>query len=120
MNAERTARGLAAVTPNDALARAAVDYAHLLLQFETLSHSAAGTTLSGRARAAGYTAGPPLGEVLWLAVGVAPPERAVADWMASPGHRDIILSPVYRSAGAGCYFQQGSLLEARCVIDFGG
>jgi uncharacterized protein YkwD len=108
------------VAPNNALARAAADYAVLLMQYSSLSHTAAGTTLTGRVRAAGYTAGPPLGEVLWLAVGVVPPERTVADWMASPGHRDVILSSSYSVAGAACYFRQGARWEARCVMDFGG
>ena len=71
-------------------------------------------------RAAGYTSGPPLGEVLWLAVGVLPPERTVADWMASPPHREVILSSSYRVAGASCYFRQGARWETRCVMDFGG
>jgi uncharacterized protein YkwD len=71
-------------------------------------------------RAAGYTGGPPAGEVLWRSVGSLPPERTVADWMASPGHRDIILSSAYREAGVGCAFKQTDRLEARCVLDAGG
>ena len=120
VNVERTSRGLAALAPNDALARAARDYARTLLEFPSLSHSADGTTVRDRTRAASYTGGPPLGEVLWLAVGVAPPERAVADWMASPPHRDAILNASFQEAGAGCYFRQAELPEARCVVDFGG
>ncbi len=120
VNVERTSRGLAAFTTNGALTRAAESYAHTLLQFDSLTHTANGTDPLGRMRAAGYSAGPTVGEVLWRGVGSWPPERTVADWMASPGHRAIILSTAYREAGVGCYFKQAGRVEARCVLDAAG
>ena len=120
VNAERTSRGLAAFTSNGALTQAAESYAHTLLQFDSLTHTANGTDPLGRMRAAGYTGGPTVGEVLWRGVGSWPPERTVADWMASPGHRAIILSSAYREAGVGCAFKQMGQLEARCVLDAAG
>jgi uncharacterized protein YkwD len=120
VNAERAARGLAALSSNGALTNGASDYSRLLLQYSSLSHSAAGTTLTTRVASAGYTAGPPLGEVLWLGIGTLPPERVVSDWLNSPSHRDVILNPIYHTAGVGCYFEQGSRLEARCTMDLAG
>jgi uncharacterized protein YkwD len=120
VNAERASRGLGQLASNGALTNGVANYARLLLQYSALSHSAGGTTLSGRVAAAGYGAGPPLGEVLWLGVGRLPPERVVSDWLNSPSHRDVILNPIYRTAGVGCYFRQGERLEARCAMDLGG
>jgi len=120
VNAERTSRGLPTLVTNDALNQAAQSYAYLLQQFDRLSHSADGTVLLDRVRAAGYDGGPPLGEVLWLSVGVAPPERTVADWMASAPHRDAILNAAFQEAGASCSFRQAAHLEGRCVVDFAG
>ena len=120
VNAERTSRGLAAFTSNGTLTQAAESYANTLLQFNSLTHTANGTDPLGRMRAAGYTGSPTVGEVLWRGVGSWPPERTVADWMASPGHRAIILSSAYREAGVGCAFKQTDVLEARCVLDAAG
>jgi uncharacterized protein YkwD len=120
VNGERAARGVGPLAPDGALTNGATSYASMLLGYSALSHTAGGTTLSTRTARAGYTAGPPLGEVLWLGIGVLPPERVVSDWMNSPGHRDVILSPTYTKAGSGCYFRQGGRLEARCVLDVAG
>ncbi len=119
INAERAARGLAPLASDAALSRSAAGYAQLLVQQGALSHTAGGTTVLERARSAGYAVPTPLGEVIWKLTGVAPPERAVSDWLASPVHRDAILSPRYRVAGAGCYFRQAERQQARCVVDLG-
>jgi uncharacterized protein YkwD len=120
VNAERASRELGQLASNGALTNGATNYARTLLQYSSLSHTAGGTTLSSRVAAAGYGGGPPLGEVLWLGVGRLPPERVVSDWLNSPSHREVILNPIYRTAGAGCLFRQGSRLEARCAMDLGG
>ena len=120
INAERASRGIPALQTNSALAGSAQSYARTLLRFEALGHSIDGTSLSSRVAAAGYDGGPPLGEVLWGSTGYLPPERAVADWMASPGHRQIILDPAYRLAGVGCAFSEGDRLKVRCVMDLAG
>ena len=118
LNAERTSRGIAALTRNGALTQSAQNYARTLTRLNALSHNADGTSLQSRAGAAGYP-GLRLGEMLWRSVGYLPPEQVVADWMASAGHRDIILDPTFRDAGVGCYFRQTDRLEARCVMDLG-
>jgi uncharacterized protein YkwD len=114
------ARGLAPLSADGALTRGATNYARTLIELGTLSHSANGTTLLQRVRSAGYSGGPPLGEVLWQSTGYLPPERTVSDWLNSPGHRDTILNPAYRFAGVGCYFRQAARLEGRCVMDLAG
>lgn len=120
VNGERSARGLPPLPSNGALTQAARQYARTLLQFDSLSHSADGTTLLSRVRAAGYGGGP-LAEVLWRGVGALPPEETVAGWMDSAPHRAIILDPTYREVGIGCYFRDdGGRLEARCVMDLAG
>ena len=120
VNAERTSRGLLALVVIGPLTESAQTYARSLLQYDSLSHSADGTSLSGRAQAAGYSDGPPLAELLWGGTGSMPPERVAADWMGSPSHRDIILDPRFQVAGAGCAFREGDRLRARCVMDLGG
>ncbi len=117
VNAERTARGLPALVSNEALTRSSTEYAHTLLRLGALSHGADGSTLVGRVQLAGYSGGPPLGEVLWMGVGHVPPERVVSDWLNSPSHRDVILSAAYGEGGVGCYFEQGERLESRCAMD---
>ncbi len=120
VNAERTSRGIPPLQTNSALIRSAQSYAHTLLQLDALRHNVDGTNLSSRVAAAGYDGGPPLGEVLWGSTGNLPPERVVADWMASPSHRQIILNTTYSLAGVGCTFSKGDRLKGRCVTDLAG
>lgn len=120
INAERTSRGIPALQNSSALVRSAQSYARTLLQLEELGHDGDGTSLSDRVAAAGYDGGPPLGEVLWGSTGYLPPERVVADWMASKSHRQMILDPTYSLAGVGCAFSDGDRLKARCVMDLAG
>jgi uncharacterized protein YkwD len=54
-----------------------------------------------RALAAGYDGS--VGEN--IAVGYASASAVMADWMASPGHRDNILNCNYRHIGIGYYYQ---------------
>lgn len=117
VNAERSARGIAPLGSNGALTQAANGYALLLLGYPSLTHTANGTTLQGRASAAGYGGGY-LGEVLWQGWGTFSPADVVAAWMNSPPHRAIILDPTYRDAGVGCAFSAGSP-DSRCVMDVG-
>ena len=120
INAERTSRGIPALQTNSALVRSAQSYARTLLQLDALAHNVDGTSLSSRVATAGYDGGPPLGEVLWGSTGFLPPEQAVADWMASPSHRQIILDTTYSLAGVGCAFSERDRLKARCVVDMAG
>ncbi|MGB2695495.1 MAG: CAP domain-containing protein [Dehalococcoidia bacterium] len=118
-NAERRSRGIATLRSNGALTQSAGGYAMTLLGFASLTHTANGTTLTGRVGAAGYGGGF-LGEVLWQGRGAFAPADVVAGWMNSPPHLDIILDPNYRDAGVGCAFRGGgSSQEIRCAMDVG-
>ena len=120
INAERTSRGIPALQTNSALVRSAQGYARTLLQLDALGHDVDGSSLSSRVAAAGYDGGAPLGELLWGSTGYRPPEQVVADWMASPGHRQFILDTAYSFVGVGCAFSEGDRLKARCVMDMAG
>ena len=105
VNAERAARGLAAVGHDDALAVSAQRHAADMTGRGYFAHvSPTGGTVDKRARRAGYLTAPcwVLGEDL----GWAPPEAATAQavvdaWMDSPSHRAVILDPAFRDIGIG-------------------
>lgn len=120
VNSERAARGLSNVSSNGNLETSAARYAKVLMDLNALSHSADGTSMQQRIEGAGYSAGPPYGEVLWSSSGYLPPATTVANWLNSPPHRDVLLSPMFSLAGTSCYFVQHSRLEARCVMDLAG
>jgi uncharacterized protein YkwD len=120
VNAERAARGLSRLSSQGNLQTSAARYAKVLLDLGALSHTADGTSMQQRIEGAGYSAGPPYGEVLWSSSGFLPPETTVANWLNSPSHRDVLLSPMFSLAGTSCYFVQGARLEARCVMDLAG
>ena len=115
-NTERAARGLPLLASLGVLSQAAEGYSGTLLQLDSISHDAGGTSLSGRVQAAGYSGWALLGEALWASRGYLPPERVIADWLASPGHRDILLDGRFTKAGVGCAFRQDATVEARCVM----
>lgn len=122
VNAERASRGLALLATNGALTRAAERYALLLLNYDSLSHTAGGTDLGSRVAAAGYAGWSIVGEVLWLGRGAFGPADVVAGWLASPAHREIILDGSFSEAGVACSRRGagGALPDRRCVMDLGG
>ncbi|RSK39003.1 CAP domain-containing protein, partial [Rhodovulum iodosum] len=99
VNRERRARGLAAVTPDRRLRAAAQGQACDNAARGSYSHTGSdGSDLSVRVKRAGFP--------LRLAVentarGFDSPERLVAYWMGSPGHRANILNPRTRGFGLG-------------------
>ena len=107
VNAQRSSAGLPPLSASPSLSSAAESYALAVLELGYLSHSADGRDTWGRASAAGYAGPGPVGESLWSGTGSLGPERAVADWMASPQHRAMLLNPAYTQAGIGCYFRDG-------------
>jgi uncharacterized protein YkwD len=105
VNAERAERGLVPVRRAGALEVAAQRHANDMAARRYFAHaSPSGGNVEKRARRAGYLTAPcyVLGEDL----GWAPPDAANADavvaaWMASPGHRAVILDGEFREAGIG-------------------
>jgi uncharacterized protein YkwD len=100
VNQERVANGLVTVTQNPTLEEQATYYACEMIHYDFFDHvnPATGTTLGERADQFGYDY-LVIGEN--LAAGQTSPEAAMADWMASPGHRDNILDPRFTELGVG-------------------
>lgn len=106
-NAFRAAEGLPALAPNDALSRAAADFARYLARSGELGHTADGRQPFDRAAAAGYAAcivaenlaqqyrsdGYPAAQPLV--------EAFMQGWQESPGHRKNLLDPDVTQIGVG-------------------
>jgi hypothetical protein len=97
-NDERELRGLAALTENEKLRKAALAHSHNMALQRTLSHELDGRNADERVKEAGYD---------YFAVGenVAynqpTAEDVVAEWMSSPGHRANILNKDFTEIGVG-------------------
>lgn len=98
VNAERRARGLRPVTVNARLVAAAQGHACDNMRRGVYTHTGSdGSTLSARLGRQGYRLRA-AAENTGLGFEEAP-ERLVAFWMRSPGHRDNILDPDFTEAG---------------------
>lgn len=98
MNAERRSRDLAPLTPDDALAEAAMTHAREMARRGYLSHTSKdGRDMAERVLNAGF-------DYCFAAENIAFGQRDVAEtvtaWMNSPGHRKNLLSPEATRAGA--------------------
>lgn len=95
INEQRTERGLPRLRVNRRLNRSAQDWTNVMVEDDEFSH---GTNFGARIRAAGYewaTAGEN------IATGFATPGSVVNAWMASTGHCQNILSPMFAAVGTG-------------------
>ena len=105
INAERRSRGLAALSGNGRLARAARHHAADMVARGYFAHtSPGGSTFAGRIHHVGYAARcrASAGETIaWGAGGSATPRSRVTAWMRSLPHRRILLDPAFREAGVG-------------------
>jgi uncharacterized protein YkwD len=106
VNVERTSRGLPRLQRDSDLSQAARGHASDMARQNFFAHvSPDGDTVSDRLRTAGY--GRPgdgwhVGEDLgWGTGDRATPNALVDAWLASPGHRRILLSSTYREIGVG-------------------
>jgi uncharacterized protein YkwD len=106
VNIERTSRGQPALRRDGDLSQAARGHASNMARHNFFAHvNPDGDTLSDRLRKAGYgrpgdgwRAGENLG---WGTGDRATPNSLVDAWLASPGHRRILLSGTYREIGVG-------------------
>jgi uncharacterized protein YkwD len=118
VNAERAAHGLAPLAYNEQLTVAAQSYAESMATGNFFSHRAPdGSTMVGRAEAAGYAAWVFLAEN--LAGGQPTAERVVAAWMKSPGHRANILSDQPSDVGVGHTYRDGTAYGHYWALEFG-
>jgi uncharacterized protein YkwD len=97
INTARASQGLAPLKLEPHLVLAARRYSRVLARTSQLSHTALGRDVGQRLAAAGYR-GQAFGED--LAVGMTA-EQTVAAWLASPLHRQVLLSPQFRRVGLG-------------------
>lgn len=104
INQQRAASGLAALTPNTSLGRAAEHHSRAMNARNFFGHEPDGTPAS-RARRAGYMAGASwwtVGETLaWGRGSRGTPSGIMAAMMASPIHSAVILDPRFREIGVG-------------------
>jgi len=100
LNAHRRSRGLRTLRPGAALERSAMWKARHMARNGYLSHTdlPGRRTLAQRLRSCGF-AGRGWGEV--LAVGQRRAAAVVRAWLSSPGHRSVLESRSWRTAGAG-------------------
>jgi uncharacterized protein YkwD len=117
VNEVRAQNGLSTLVYNPQLATDAQQYADFIAAHDVLNHTADGRTLDKRAEAAGYTTWTALGEN--LAGGYDTYDDALAAWMASPGHRENILNPVFQETGVGCAWNPNSAHGSFFVQEFG-
>jgi uncharacterized protein YkwD len=99
VNAERSKAGCSPVTLDAALAKAAQAHSEDMAAHRNMSHTGSdGSSPGDRITRAGY---------VWstygenVAYGYATPERAMAGWMSSPGHKANILNCAFKEIGVG-------------------
>lgn len=116
VNRERAQRGLNTLTLNSRLTAQADAYACELIHYDFFAHvnPITGSHLADRAEQFGYDY-KVVGEN--LAAGQGTPQKAMEDWLASPGHAANILSPEYKEIGISV--RQGGDYGTYWVQEFG-
>jgi uncharacterized protein YkwD len=105
-NQVREAHGLRPLRYSQSLAGSSARYSRLQLRRDRFGHSARIMASSRFSR---------LGEILALVRGdEIRASWTLQSWLSSPGHRQVLLNPVYRYAGAG--WAHGLMGESRAVV----
>ncbi|WP_256973148.1 CAP domain-containing protein [Nostoc sp. T09] len=104
INQVRQKNGLQPLQNNEKLAQVARKYSRQMIEKNFFSHTGSdGSTLSDRVRAGGIIYWM-VGENLFRSKNIPQPvSAAVAGWLASPGHRENLLRPVFRETGVGVW-----------------
>lgn len=103
-NQFRASNGLAALTIDLNLTKAAQQYSQDMALYDFFSHTGKnGSTAQSRALSAGYESGY-VGEN--IAAGYTTPKEVVDGWISSTGHRANLLNPSYNEIGIGYYYLQ--------------
>ncbi|MGD9619554.1 MAG: CAP domain-containing protein [Mycolicibacterium sp.] len=115
VNQHRQACG--AIGSNPQLTAAAQRHADDMLNNGTFSHTGSdGSSPQARITESGYGGATSTGEIVYWGTGSAgTPSAALDFWMASPGHRAIILNCAFTEAGFATA-RNGNLMTA--VVDF--
>jgi uncharacterized protein YkwD len=127
VNAQRRAYGLAPLRWNRRLARAARRMAWDMGARNYFGHvNSAGQDLRARIAATGYASRVSswaIGEnIAWGSGSLSTPDEIIAAWLASPDHRQNMLSPSFREVGIGVVKGSpiaGNASGAIFVADFG-
>ena len=118
VNQQRADHGLRPNAWNDVLGDAAERYAADMAEGDFFSHRGLdGSRFSERIEDAGYDGWAWLGEN--LAAGHTTPERVVAAWMNSPGHRAVILSVDSAECGVGHGYSASSRYRNYWTLECG-
>ena len=114
VNGIRARHGLRRLRTSRALTRAAGRHTGDILRSDVFSHSSSdGTPMSARLR--GYTGAAWVGENLaWVSPRRGVARAVVRMWMASPGHRAVLLVPAARRIGVGK--RSGRLGSVKCAV----
>lgn len=121
VNKERAARHLAKLTVSTKLTKAARAHSTEMGRKQYFTHdSTSGESWSNRIIRFGYTKSGyrywKVGETLFWGAGLySSPVNVVDEWMASPAHRKVILTKVFRNAGIGAVRCSGGYGE--CTED---
>ena len=104
INGARSAHHLPAVSNNRQLGAVATGQVRTMVRLDYFSDvRPTGQTPMSLVRSSHYPARSAtlsVGEIIaWGSGSYATPAHIFAEWMASPGHRDVILTPEYRDAG---------------------
>jgi uncharacterized protein YkwD len=120
VNWRRAQAGLAALSLDPALTRAASDYTVAMSVARWFSHTGLdGSSFVDRIVAAGFPFEGQLGEILAMGTNGWPAADVVQAWMDSPPHREQMLTPGYRLAGVACAFmREAGALTVRCAMEF--
>jgi uncharacterized protein YkwD len=116
VNVERARVGVSPVTHCQTLEDQATQYCCEMIYYDFFAHEnpVTGTDLAERAEEFGYDY-LAIGEN--LAAGQSSPAQAMANWMASDGHRENILNPQFTELGVGV--RTGGEFQTYWVQEFG-
>ena len=93
LNQIRTSNGLAPLRPSASLGQSANAYARWMLEHDFFGHQPR-IPVASRFHTAGET-------LAWHSGWSPGPRRTVRQWMASPPHRAVLLSPAFHMVGMG-------------------
>jgi uncharacterized protein YkwD len=114
LNAQRTGRGMGALSANVILTNGATEFAGYMGTAGFFGHDAPdGSTPASRAQSTGYT-GAWNGEA--LSAGQATPQSALNALLASAPHAAILLDPKAVEVGIGYVFVEGSRYRHYWVV----
>jgi uncharacterized protein YkwD len=118
VNWARRRRGLTSVRPSARLDRSAALRAEAIRRCRDFSHSPCGSPFTSVFAQVGYWRGrAAVGENLaWADFPTSSPRKTVADWLASPQHRQILFTPSWREGGIALLQADGLFGRPRVAV----